>query len=289
MSTTVDNDQRNTHSGSAMVDYFATRAAPKHTADLRPAPGRVSDSMSISTTPKSRVHAVVGATGTGTAERAKALAQQWDVPIVVGDPDQCYLDLATTTRSFLDGQSSVRRVFLEERTVSDGEFSADAAGRSLCYTLGQLAVEHPVIVVEISSAALLGAVFGEHEQLPFELSIELLSPPDFPAYMKRLTDRCRQMITPPPGRPSILAELSAAWRIGPQRKFLASIAGLGALIDWCELRGVSPDTLSEMALTEPIIQEMTIVMAFEHATTGDAQDQTLRTVLSSCECFAHAL
>lgn len=193
---------------------------------------------------KPHVHAIIGPTGTGKTARADRAALRLGAPIVVADRVQCFADLPVTSgRDFGHEAAGVSRWFLSERVVADGDYSAQAACRTLCYLVGKLSVDGSPVVVEGGSISLLTELVAGRRELPFELTFEVLRIPDPLSYQRKLLTRARRMLRPDDGGPGMAEELAAAWRMPGQRGFVASIKGLDVILGWCAENGVAPDTL----------------------------------------------
>ncbi|MBF5000389.1 isopentenyl transferase [Nocardia sp. BSTN01] len=220
------------------------------------------------------VHTIIGPTGIGKSARAVTEARRLDAPIVVADRIQCYVDLTTTSaRHTGQEDDDLRRHFLDTRTVDDGDYSPDAAHVALRRTLHELSREHRCVVVEGGSISLLSAFLGASDDLPFEVSTELMRVTDPYDHMHRLRLRARRMLAPPEGQPGLLQELAAAWRYKARQEFVASIVGLGTVIRWCGRHEIPIESLSEFSPSPSQTDELAAVIAYEHAAYGELQHQ----------------
>jgi adenylate dimethylallyltransferase len=231
------------------------------------------------------IHMIVGPTGIGKSTRAMAEARRLGAPVVVADRIQCYVDLAmTSARHTNEETGDLRRYFLDERSVDDGDYSPSAAHMALRRTLHLLSRENRCVVVEGGSISLLGAFFAGSEDLPYEVSTELLRVADQHAHLQRLRGRARRMLAPPEGRPGLLQELATAWRHKSQREFIASIVGFGSVIRWCRHHEIPLESLHEFTPSLPQQNELAAVIAHEHAAYGGLQHQAFLAMLTGHGC-----
>jgi adenylate dimethylallyltransferase len=221
------------------------------------------------------VYAIIGPTGTGKTAHAVRTARKLGAPVVVADRIQCFIDLAITSgRSAGDDVSGVSRWFLGDRVVADGDYPARAACQTLCYLLGKLAVDNPLIVLEGGSISVLTELVACHDELPFELTFELLPIPNPEAYWQRLLARARHMLRPAEGGPGIVVELAAAWCLREQREFVSSIKGLEVIIDWCAENGVAPESLGDHELDTVAIDQLATAITGVHTAYARDQEKT---------------
>ncbi|WP_030518887.1 isopentenyl transferase family protein [Nocardia sp. NRRL WC-3656] len=234
------------------------------------------------------IHTIIGPTGIGKSARAITEARRLDAPIVVADRIQCYVDLATTSARDTDEEvRDLRRQFLDERTVDDGDYSPDAAHTALRRMLHALSRENRCVVVEGGSISLLGAFFANSGDLPYEVSAELLRVTDPRAHLRRLQLRARQMLAPPEGRSGLLQELTTAWRHTSQREFIASIVGFGSVIRWSRNHEIPLESLYEFTPSLPQHEELAAAIAREHATYGRLQHQAFLAMLTRTRLRLH--
>lgn len=73
------------------------------------------------------VHVIAGPTGVGKSAAASELARRTGAPVVVADRIQCFTDLATTSARAGADVPGIRRVWLCDRTVADGDYPATQA------------------------------------------------------------------------------------------------------------------------------------------------------------------
>jgi len=230
---------------------------------------------------KPRVYAIVGPTGTGKTAHAVRTARRLGAPVVVADRIQCFVDLPITSgRSVGDDVSGVSRRFLGDRMVADGDYPARAACQTLCYLLGGLAVDSSSIVLEGGSISVLTELVACHDELPFDLSFELLRIPDPEAYRHKLLARARRMLRPPEGGPGMAEELAVAWRLRDRREFVASIKGLEVIIDWCAENRMPPESLGDHELDTVAIDQLATAVARVHVAHGWDQEKTFAELLN---------
>jgi hypothetical protein len=125
-------------------------------------------------------------------------------PIVIADRIQCFVDLqVTSARTLREREDDVARHYIAERRVRDGDLGARAAFASLIELIGRLGLQHPFIVLEGGSISLLSLLSQMHRSgnLPFRMSLDMMTMGDEAAHRKRLAARARQMLAPPSGAP----------------------------------------------------------------------------------------
>ncbi|MGI8331426.1 isopentenyl transferase family protein [Actinomadura scrupuli] len=183
-----------------------------------------------------RVHAVLGVTGAGKTSLATAAAHALGVPVVVADRIQCFRDIpVVSSRPSPDH----RRVYLDDRTIPEGDLTAHQAYSRLRRILGGLADRHRTVILEGGSVSLLTMLFRDLPRLGFELHADVL-----PARADS-GDHARRRILHALDR-GLLAEFQRAWAHAGQRDFVRSIAGFDVLAEWCERQGSGPDELARV-------------------------------------------
>src|SRR4051812_8683885 len=104
-----------------------------------------------------RVHAVLGVTGAGKTSLATAVGHALGVPVVVADRIQCFRDIpVVSSRPSPDH----RRVYLDDRTIPDGDLPARRAYPKLRRILSDLADRHQTVILEGGSVSLLTMLFS---------------------------------------------------------------------------------------------------------------------------------
>lgn len=180
------------------------------------------------------VHAVLGVTGTGKTSLATAVAHALGVPVVVADRIQCFRDIpVVSSRPSPDH----RRVYLDDRTIPDGDLPAGRAYPKLRRILSDLTDRHQTVILEGGSVSLLTMLFSDVPRLGFELHADVLpAGADFRDHARRRILRALDR--------GLLAEFQRAWEHAGQRDFVRSIAGFDVLAEWCERHRRSPDELA---------------------------------------------
>jgi uncharacterized protein (TIGR00730 family) len=195
-------------------------------------------------------------------------------PIVIADRIQCFVDLqVTSARTLREREDDVARHYIAERRVRDGDLGARAAFASLIELIGRLGLQHPFIVLEGGSISLLSLLSQMHRSgnLPFRMSLDMMTMGDEAAHRKRLAARARQMLAPPSGAPGLLDEFAGAWKDPAQRSFLASINGLEAIVQWCHRRAVDPVDLVQRELSPAVLDELVDAVTKVHFDHGKQQ------------------
>jgi tRNA A37 N6-isopentenylltransferase MiaA len=217
------------------------------------------------------VHLIAGPTGVGKSAAATALARVTGAPIVVADRLQCFSDLATTSARAGAQEPGARRYWLDERTVADGDLSADKAADALIALVSHLGSRHPFVIVEGGSISLLRALSARTPEPSWQLSVRLLPLPSRAEYVAALTRRAHEMLAPPsPGR-SLLEELATLWRDPDLRLFTASVNGFEAVLECCAKYALDVETIHEQPLPRPVVERMAALIAERHAEHGFLQ------------------
>lgn len=211
-----------------------------------------------------RVELVVGPTGSGKSERADALASLTGAPIVVADRFQCLRELPVSTARPVATEVSLRRIFLGERALADGPLSGRDACAALLSVIGALSDDHEVVVVEGGSLS-MAAALREFDVLPFDLRVHRRSIGSRSAHLARLTQRARAMIAPPsPLDAGLLDEIARAWRDPAQRRWLRTVNGPEAVLDWCRSQNLCPGDLTTGVLTPEHLDSLVSAVAEAH-------------------------
>jgi hypothetical protein len=188
-------------------------------------------------------------------------AGQLGVPVVVADRIQCFSDIpVVSSRPGPD----CNRVYLDSRTIPQGDLPADEAYALLLRTLRRLAPRHRVVLLEGGSISLLTLLFADLERVDFELHADVLHiGPD-------VEQRSRNRVFDALER-GLLEEFGRAWRHVGQRDFVTSIAGFDVLVEWCFRHGASPEEMASLPgdVIADIAEELVVrslVYADHHAT-----------------------
>ncbi|MGQ4389538.1 isopentenyl transferase family protein [Streptomyces sp. SAS_270] len=217
------------------------------------------------------VHLIAGPTGSGKSAAATELARVTGAPIVVADRLQCFTDLTTTSARAGAQAPGARRYWLDERTVPDGDLSADKAADALIALVARLGARHRFVIVEGGSISLLRTLTTRVPKPSWHLSVRLLPLPSRVDYLAALTRRAHEMIAPPsPGR-SLLEELATLWREPDLRLFTASVNGFEAVLECCAKYALDVETIHEQPLSPPVVERMAALIAERHAEHGFLQ------------------
>ncbi|MGQ4601143.1 isopentenyl transferase family protein [Nocardia sp. R6R-6] len=210
-----------------------------------------------------QIQLIAGPTGSGKTEAATDLAERIGAPVVVADRIQCYVDLETTSARFTD---TADRHHLDDRLVQDGDYPTEEAAARLLAHVRDLAAHYPVVVVEGGSISVLRHFARYHRRSPFPLHARVLDPGSDSDYFDRLRDRATRMIDA-----GLLDEFVTAWSHTAQRRFVASINGFEAIVQWCERTGTHPEDLLGVTNDDPVSAELADAVARAHAEHGHEQ------------------
>lgn len=219
------------------------------------------------------VHLIAGPTGAGKSAAANDLARVTGAPVVVADRLQCFTDLATTSARAGAEAPGVRRYWLGDRTVADGDLGAAEAADSLFDLVEQLGTQHPFVIVEGGSISLLKVLAERCAPLPWQLSVRVLPLPAYDDYVETLTRRALTMLAPPAPDRSLLEELADLWADPRHRRFAASINGLEAVLECCAKYSLDVETIHKQRLPDPVKSRMASLIALRHAEHGILQSR----------------
>ncbi|WP_105973144.1 isopentenyl transferase family protein [Streptomyces geranii] len=219
------------------------------------------------------VHLIAGPTGAGKSAAANDLARVTGAPVVVADRLQCFTDLATTSARAGAQAPGVRRYWLADRTVADGDLGAAAAAESLVDLVEQLGAQHRFVIVEGGSISLLRVLAARCVALPWQLSVRVLPLPAYDDYVGALTGRALTMLAPPTPDRSLLEELAALWVDPRQRRFAASVNGFEAVLECCAKYSLDVETIHKQVLPDPVRSRMASLIALRHAEHGILQSR----------------
>ena len=227
------------------------------------------------------VHLIAGPTGVGKSDVASGLALRTGAPVVVADRIQCFTDLATTSARAGADVSGVRRVWLGDRTVADGDYSAEKAVDVLVETVGELSRTASSVIVEGGSISLLTVLAARLPSLPWDFTVQLLArPADNSQYLRALTSRAHVMLRPEPPLRSLLDELAELWRDPAKRPFAASVNGLEAVLEWCDKHSLDPQEATISHVPEGLLDELACLIALRHAEHGADQEKAFSELFS---------
>ncbi|MFJ9373424.1 isopentenyl transferase family protein [Streptomyces sp. NPDC101455] len=227
------------------------------------------------------VHVIAGPTGVGKSSSASELALQTGAPVVVADRIQCFTDLTTTSARAGADVPGVRRIWLGDRTVADGDYPAEQAAETLVEKVQGLARTAPTIIVEGGSISILRLLTERIPQLPWTVVAHLLTrPPDRGDYLTRLTERAHRMLCPTPPQQGLLDELAALWRDPAQQRFVASVNGMEAALEWCAEFSIPPTYASTKGISRSALDRLAHMIAERHAEHGADQEREFLGILS---------
>ncbi|WP_433521300.1 isopentenyl transferase family protein [Nocardia pseudovaccinii] len=125
---------------------------------------------------------------------------------------------------------------------------------------------HQRIVIEGGSISVLRSFARHRDQFAFRFAARVLDLRDESTYLDRLRDRALRML----GN-GMLEEFAAAWQHTGHRRFVASINGFEALVQWCEQTETDPRDLVGITPDEPMAVELAERIAQVHAEHGHEQ------------------
>jgi tRNA A37 N6-isopentenylltransferase MiaA len=234
------------------------------------------------TTSPLAIHLIAGPTGVGKSAVASDLARRMGAPVVVADRIQCFTDLATTSARAGADVPGVRRFWLGDRSVDDGDYPATHAVEALVERVQQLARSAPAVVIEGGSISLLTLLATRLPQLPWAVTPQLLlRPADTAGYLRVLTVRAHGMLRPDPPQRSLLDELAELWRDPAKRWFTASVNGLEAALEWCAKYSLDPENGATRGAPQRLMDELARMIAERHAEHGSDQEREFRSIFSS--------
>lgn len=176
-----------------------------------------------------RIHVIAGTTGAGKTAASVRLAQHIDAPVIAIDRFQCFPELATVSgRPTIAELQGTRRIYLDNRRLSQGELGADEAFVRLMKILRLLSGKYSAVILEGGSISICAHMATRAPELLRDVHLKL--GPNNPAYRDAVYERVSHMLS---AEPSMLRELSLAWQMREQRGFVASICGFDAVLSWC--------------------------------------------------------
>ncbi|MCI3273496.1 isopentenyl transferase family protein [Streptomyces cylindrosporus] len=227
------------------------------------------------------VHLIAGPTGTGKSQAATNLALRTGSTIVVADRLQCYAEIATTSTRTGADTPGTHRVWLCERTVADGDYSAEEAVDNLVEQLTLAASPGAPVIVEGGSISLLILLAAHLDRLPWAVTPTLLTRPSAPGqYVKNLAARAAAMLRPTPPQPGLLQELAHLWRDPVNRWFAASVNGFEAALEWCAKYSLDPQDPAAEAIPNSLLDELSTMIAERHMEHGTCQEKIFRDLFS---------
>ncbi|MFI6549416.1 isopentenyl transferase family protein [Streptomyces prunicolor] len=228
------------------------------------------------------VHLIAGPTGVGKSARASELARSTGAPVVVADRIQCFTELATTSARAGADTPGVRRVWLCDRSVSEGDYPATEAVESLVEKIAELGLSAPSVIIEGGSISLLTLFVRRLPELPWHITTQLLTrPPDMALYLKALTVRAHAMLHPAAPQRSLLEELAGLWADPANRWFAASVNGFEAALEWCAKHSLDPESSAIENLPKELLAELENMIAVRHAEHGGDQETAFRRAFSA--------
>lgn len=233
-----------------------------------------------------RLHMIVGPTASGKTAASILLAHKTDAPVVVLDRFQCFLELQTVScRPAIDELESTKRFYLDQRKISQGQFTTEDAYKALLNIVEDLSHHHSFLILEGGSVSLFQMIICRSELLR-NTSLEILvSDPNDVSAGEKMMERATKMLTPQVGRPSMVQELQYAWKYSPQRSFIESICGFDSVLSWCRKKKRSIEALDLNYLTSMELHEMAIQIVDSHKKYADYQTaifEIIRPSLGAC-------
>ncbi|MGI5460896.1 isopentenyl transferase family protein [Streptomyces sp. CA-249302] len=223
---------------------------------------------------ESGVHAIVGPTGVGKSAAATELASVTGAPVLVADRIQCFTDLAvTSSRATDEDAQGIRRIWLGERTVRDGDIPPAVAVDLALTSLGELVDQYPLVVLEGGSVSVMLGLAERRDALPVPMSVRVMRIIDADGYRKRLRARARHMLLPDRLGRSLLTEFVAAWTAPERRPFVAVLPGPDRVLEWCAKHSIPPQSVADLDLPEPMLEELSTMVGDRHAEHGFLQDR----------------
>lgn len=218
-----------------------------------------------------RIHAILGATGTGKTAVATAAARRLDAPVVVLDRIQCFTDIPTTSGRPPDTETAgITRLYLGRRRITDGDFPAADAHVALLAALRDLAKHHDLVLVEGGSMSLLAHLHNHMPEFNHQWHTSVIPiPGDYVDVTRRRVIRALRSAH---GR-SCVDEFRAAWAHTDHRGFVASICGFDSLLAWCATTGIDPADLHRKDLTGDALGSLLAAMV-EGSLAHGVQQQT---------------
>lgn len=217
------------------------------------------------------VHIIAGPTGAGKSALASDLARIAGAPVVVADRIQCFTDLATTSARAGAEEPGIRRSWLGDRTVAEGDYPAAEAADELVRQVHRLGGGGRFVIVEGGSLSLLAELSHRLPDLPWQVTVRVLRLPASGVYLETLTERARRMLRPAAPHTSLLDELALAWREPRQRRFVASVNGLEAALEWCGRYSFDPASVDVRRIPDELLEELARIIAERHAEHGEIQ------------------
>ncbi|MGV0816083.1 isopentenyl transferase family protein [Mycolicibacterium boenickei] len=218
---------------------------------------------------------LIGATASGKTAAATAYARETDAPVVVLDRFQCFQELAVVSgRPSDESLRSTTRIYLDDRRLADGEFSADCAYSALLQMLSELAHYEPLVILEGGSLSLCGKLMSTLDVLPYESVVHIRYVDiESSTYRAAVAERVKTMVGCDQAQPNLLDELRYAWRLKEQRGFLQSICGFDALLSWCKSNKIRPAAIGAQLLESSQRDDLVDLIAASHLQYARSQIQ----------------
>ncbi|MFC8514729.1 isopentenyl transferase family protein [Streptomyces sp. NPDC057257] len=235
----------------------------------------------MSSTGSFSVHLIAGPTGTGKSRAATDLARRTGATVVVADRLQCFAEIATTSARAGADVPGVRRVWLCDRAVADGDYPAAEAVNALVGHVQQIHASGVPVIVEGGSISLLTLLADRLHDLPWTVTPTVLTRPADPGrYLSDLTARAAEMLRPASPQPSLLRELSTLWKDPANRWFVASVNGFEAALEWSAKHSLSPESATAKNIPCRLMDELSRMIAERHAEHGADQEKAFRHMFS---------
>lgn len=216
-----------------------------------------------------KIHLIWGSTCTGKTELAIELSKSTGWPVIALDRVQCCFDIATGSgRPHPEELQSTRRIYLDNRPISEGLISAEEANDRLKLEVSKYAGEGGGIL-EGGSISLINLIFRDPYWCDgFRWSLHRVRWQDPDLFMEKAKARVRRMLVSSTETPGLLDELVAAESDPNAKRAVQDIDGYRYAMGYAEARDLSIAQLLERMndeMKEDLVNGIALEY-FEHAT-----------------------